>query len=107
MRNLLIFLLAELVLLAACRRGGWFAVSGSNAAYSEDGITKVIEQCLNAGVDTIYFSVWDQSMTNFHPTEAFSRKYPFIKFNPKFHLDPLEVLIARAHAANLKVFAWF
>ena len=88
-------------------RGVWFAVSGSTAADSKEGIIKVVNKCKQVGIDTIYFSVWDQSMVNFAPPQSFLLKYPFIKVNPKFEFDPLKILAEEAHAKGIQVFAWF
>ena len=88
-------------------RGVWLTISGSEAAYSKEGIIKVVEKCKEIGLNTIYFAVWNQSMTNFVPSKKLQKKYSFVKMNPAFNLDPLETLIEEAHKNDIKVVAWF
>ena len=91
-------------------RGTWLTISGSQAAYSEQGIKDAVKTCKEVGLNTIYFAVWNQSMTNFTPSGKLQKKYPFVKMNPAFisnNIDPLKVLIEEAHKNNIKVVAWF
>jgi uncharacterized lipoprotein YddW (UPF0748 family) len=91
-------------------KGTWLTISGSEAAYSEKGIKDAVKRCKEIGLNTIYFAVWNQSMTNFIPGEKLQKKYPFVRQNPKFSeksIDPLNILIREAHKENIKVVAWF
>jgi uncharacterized lipoprotein YddW (UPF0748 family) len=88
-------------------KGTWLTISGSDAAYSVEGIIKAVARCKKLGLNTIYFAVWNQSMTNFIPSKKLQKKYPFVKMNPTFEIDPLKTLIREAHRENIKVVAWF
>ena len=88
-------------------RGVWLPTSGTEVPYTVEGIKSVIQKCKDIGVNSIFFSVWGQSMTNFHPSTQFTAKYPFIRMNPKFTIDSLDILIRMGGAENIYIYAWF
>lgn len=111
MRSSLKIVICALLVVVVCVegavRGVWLTVSGTRAPYTREGIDKVVSQCKMIGINTIYFSVWDESMLNFKPGASLQQKYPFLKMNPNFTFDPLEYLVSAAQANQLRVFAWF
>ena len=89
-------------------KGVWLPISGTPAPLSESGIIDAVDRCSNLTINTIYFAVWNQLMINFTPSNhSLFEKYPFLKTNPNFTFNPLEILIRESHKKGIKVIGWF
>jgi uncharacterized lipoprotein YddW (UPF0748 family) len=87
-------------------RGTWVTNVASEALRSEAGIRKVVDECTRHGINTVFVVVWNKGLT-MHPSEV-AEKYIGISQDPVYKgMDPIRSLIEKAHAAKIKVYAWF
>lgn len=87
-------------------RGVWVTNVASNALRSEENIQQVVDNCRKYGMNTICMVVWNAGKTMY--PSAVAEKYVGLRQDPIYgSLDPLKVMIEKAHAAGIKVYAWF
>ena len=87
-------------------RGTWVTNVASEALRSEAGIAQVVDNCRKYGINTIFVVVWNKGQT-MYPSEVI-RRYTGIRQDPVYgELDPLKVMIEKAHASRIRVYAWF
>ena len=87
-------------------RGVWVTNVASQALRSEANIQGVVDQCVRHGVNTICMVVWNAGKTMY--PSAVTEKYIGLRQDTTYRgFDPLKTMIDRAHAAGLKVYAWF
>lgn len=87
-------------------RGVWITNVASKALHSEEQIQRAVDNCKKYGINTIFMVVWNAGKTMY--PSAVLEKYIGIKQDPAYGtLDPLKVMIEKAHAANIRVYAWF
>lgn len=87
-------------------RGIWVTTAASTALDTRANILLMVANCKKAGINNIFVSIYSNARTNYPSTvmnnligkpilEAFTGR------------DPLQECITEAHAAGLKVHAWF
>jgi uncharacterized lipoprotein YddW (UPF0748 family) len=87
-------------------RGTWITNVASNALTSEKNIEEAISNCKKFGLNTVFVVVWNAGKTMYPSDVAY--KYSGVRQDPTYgSLDPLAVIIEKAHKANIKVYAWF
>lgn len=87
-------------------RGTWITNVASDALRSEENIQKAVDNCKKYGINTIFVVVWNKGLT-MHPS-AVAEKYVGIRQDPIYKgMDPLKVIIEKAHTQKIKVYAWF
>lgn len=92
--------------LAEPVRGVWVANVGSDSLYSADGIRETVATCKTAGINTIFVVTWNRGHT-LYPSAVMQREFG-VTIDPRLAgRDPLEELIDEAHAADIRVVAWF
>ena len=88
------------------RRGFWLTNIDSEAMFSNEGLEKVVDDCVRLGFNTIYTVVWNRGYT-LYPSELMQKEFGY-RIDPAFEgRDPLAELIELAHAQNIEVIAWF
>jgi len=92
--------------LSQSQKGIWLTDVASNALDSKEGIEEVVQRCKSYDIDQIYVVVWNRGYT-LYPSEIMEKEFGK-KVAPRFaERDMLQELIEVAHAADLKVHAWF
>ncbi|MEN0110392.1 MAG: family 10 glycosylhydrolase [Planctomycetota bacterium] len=91
--------------LAEPVRGVWLASVGSQDLLSRDGLARLVDQCADAGINTIFPVTWNRGVT-LYPSELMRREFG-VAIDPQLEgRDPLAELIALAHARGIRVVAW-
>lgn len=99
-------LLISAVALAQPIRGTWVTNVASDALRSEKNIEEAIGHCKKFGINTVFVVVWNAGKTMYPSEVAF--RYSGIRQDPVYgSMDPLALIIEKAHRANIKVYAWF
>lgn len=103
---LLLALLFQLALVAQPIRGVWVTNVASDALRSAKNIDETIANCSRFGINTVFVVVWNAGKT-MYPSEV-AYRYSGLRQDPVYGgFDPLKDIIRKAHAANIKVYAWF
>lgn len=87
-------------------RGVWLTNVDSDVLYSTEGIENAVNTCKELGINSIFVVVWNKAHT-LYPSKIMK---DFIGDEIECDLkgrDPLKELIEKAHAQDIKVFAWF
>lgn len=87
-------------------RGVWITTTASTALDSRNNIKSTVDNCKRAGINHIFMVVYNNARTTY-PSQVMERLIgiPILeRFNGR---DPLQEMIEEAHAAGLKVHAWF
>jgi len=87
-------------------RGVWLTNVDSDVLYSSEGIENAVNTCEELGINSIFVVVWNKAHT-LYPSKIMK---DFIGDEIECDLkgrDPLKELIEKAHAQDIKVFAWF
>lgn len=87
-------------------RGVWITNVASDALRSRQQIKQTVQRCKSYGFNHLFVVVWNGGYT-LYPSQV-QKKYIGIRQHPDFigH-DPLQEIVEEAHAAGLKVHAWF
>ena len=87
-------------------RGVWLANVPGSALYNADAVAETVDRCEAAGINTIFVVTWNRGVT-LYPSAVLEREFG-VAVDPKVgDRDPLAELIEAAHAADIKVIAWF
>lgn len=87
-------------------RGIWITNVASEALRSREQIEKTVRQCKENGLEHLFMVVWNGGYT-IYPS-AVQSQYIGVAQHPDFAgRDPLQEMVQAAHAAGLKVHAWF
>ncbi|QDT68552.1 hypothetical protein MalM25_14750 [Planctomycetes bacterium MalM25] len=87
-------------------RGVWLASVGSESIASHEGLAEVVANCKRVGINTIFVVTWNRGVT-LYPSELMRREFG-VAIDPRLAgRDPLAELIELAHAADIRVVAWF
>ncbi|TWT93421.1 hypothetical protein Pla108_39150 [Botrimarina colliarenosi] len=87
-------------------RGVWLAHLSKGGQSSGDYLKSVVDRCDAVGVNTIYVVTWNRGVT-LYPSELMRREFG-VTIDPRLEgSDPLAKLIELAHAADIRVVAWF
>ena len=109
-RTALLISISYLLLAVASKaqpiRGTWVTNVASEALRSEANIQKVVDECTRHGINTVFVVVWNKGLT-MYPSEV-TERYIGIRQDPVYNgMDPIRTLIDKAHAAKIRVYAWF
>ncbi len=87
-------------------RGVWVTTTASTALDSKESINQTVANCKKAGINQIFVVVYNNART-IYPSNVLG-SITGVKQLEKFAgRDPLQEMIDAAHAAGLKVHAWF
>lgn len=89
-------------------RGVWVTNVGSPALSSPQNIDAMVNDVVAAGMNVVFIDVFNKNQT-LHPSNILKQNVPPNTqtqiFGPGW--DPLQVVIDKAHAKNIKVIPWF
>ena len=87
-------------------RGVWVTTTASTALDSRDMIRQMVANCKAAGINNLFVVVYNNARTTYPSTvmNTLIGKPILERFSGR---DPLQECIEEAHAAGLKVHAWF
>lgn len=84
----------------------WVTNVASNALSSKENIRHTVENCHNAGINTIFIVVWNKGYT-LYPSKIMNELCS-IPIAPEYTgWDPLAEMIEQAHKKEIQVHAWF
>ena len=87
-------------------RGAWVTTAASTALDSRANIAACVQTCKAAGINNIFMVVYNNGSTCYPSTVM--QNLIGVRIRPSFvGRDPLQEMIVEAHAAGLKVHAWF
>jgi uncharacterized lipoprotein YddW (UPF0748 family) len=87
-------------------RGVWITNVASDALRSREQIQRTVRRCKEYGFNHLFVVVWNGGYT-LYPSRI-QKKYIGVEQHPDFAgRDPLQEMVAEAHAQGLKVHAWF
>ena len=87
-------------------RGAWVTTTASTALNSRNDIKTTVASFKAAGLDRIFIVVYNNARTVYPSTVMQNLNGKLIKEGFEGR-DPLQEMIDEAHAANMKVYAWF
>lgn len=87
-------------------RGAWVTTTASTALNSRDNIKQTVATFKAAGLNQIFIVVYNNARTVYPSTVMQNLTGKLIKEGFEGR-DPLQEMIEEAHAANMKVYAWF
>ena len=87
-------------------RGVWLTNIASEAMFSREGIREAVALCQQHGFNTIFAVTWNRGYT-LYPSKIMEAEFGVLIDPAMAGRDPLQELIEEAHAAGIKVFAWF
>ena len=87
-------------------RGVWITTTASTALDSRNNIKTTVENCKRAGINHIFMVVYNNART-MYPSQVMQQLIGVPILERFSGRDPLQEMIEEAHAAGLKVHAWF
>ncbi|MFZ9687677.1 MAG: glycoside hydrolase family 10 protein [Chitinophagaceae bacterium] len=87
-------------------RGVWVTTTASTALDSKDNITQTVANCKKAGINQIFIVVYNNART-IYPSNTLGAITGVKQLEKFAGRDPLQEMIDIAHAAGIKVHAWF
>lgn len=87
-------------------RGIWITTTASNALDSRANIKDAVQFCKTSGINHIFMVVYNNART-MYPSEVMQDLIGVSILEKFSGRDPLKEMIEEAHAAGLKVHAWF
>ena len=87
-------------------RGVWVTTAASTALNSRANIQDMVANCKNAGINNIFVVVYNNART-MYPSAVMNNLIGKPILETFAGRDPLQEVIQEAHAAKLKVHAWF
>jgi uncharacterized lipoprotein YddW (UPF0748 family) len=87
-------------------RGAWITTTASTALDSRDNIKQMVTNCKAAGINTLFVVVYNNARTTY-PSAVMDRLIGKSILERFAGRDPLQECVEEAHAAGLKVHAWF
>lgn len=87
-------------------RGVWITTTASTALNSKDNIKQTISNCKIAGINNLFVVVYNNARTTY-PSQVMQNLLGVSIAEIFSGRDPLKEIIDEAHAAGLKVHAWF
>ncbi len=87
-------------------RGVWITTTASTALDSRNNIKTTVENCKRAGINHIFMVVYNNART-MYPSQVMQQLIGVPILERFGGRDPLQEMIEEAHAAGLKVHAWF
>jgi uncharacterized lipoprotein YddW (UPF0748 family) len=91
-------------------KGVWLTNVASDALYTKANIDQAVLKCKDIGINTIFVVTWNKAQTMYR--SAIMKDFTGVEIDPILDpenngRDPLQELIDKAHANDIKVFAWF
>lgn len=86
--------------------GTWVTNVGSDILLSRENIKQGIKSCKEGGINNIYVVVWNNGVT-MYPSRVVEEYIGIRQDTVYKERDPIKEIIEEAHAAGLKVHAWF
>jgi uncharacterized lipoprotein YddW (UPF0748 family) len=87
-------------------RGVWITTTASTALDSKDNIAQTVATCKKAGINQIFIVVYNNART-IYPSNVLGSIIGIKQLEKFSGRDPLQEMIDAAHAAGIKVHAWF
>lgn len=87
-------------------RGAWITTTASTALDSRDNIKQMVTNCKTAGINHLFVVVYNNARTTY-PSAVMDRLIGKPILERFAGRDPLQECVEEAHAAGLKVHAWF
>ena len=90
----------------AALRGAWITTAASTALDSRDNIKQCVQTCKGANINNIFMVVYNNGRT-IYPSTVMQNLIGIPILERYAGRDPLQEMIDEAHAAGIKIHAWF
>ncbi|MBC7890108.1 MAG: family 10 glycosylhydrolase [Ferruginibacter sp.] len=87
-------------------RGAWITTAASSALDSRDNIKQCVQTCKAASINNIFMVVYNNGRTTY-PSTIMQHLIGIPILERYAGRDPLQEMIDEAHAAGIKIHAWF
>ncbi|HNX90472.1 MAG TPA: family 10 glycosylhydrolase [Candidatus Omnitrophota bacterium] len=99
------FILAPGASASQKRLGVWVSVfTPEKVMYSKQNTDKLIQFCTKCGINEIYIQVYRADKAYYN--SSLTDKYGYSQMTKSMGTDPLQYLISRAKASNIRVYGW-